>query len=101
MICYLWVSEQTEPGMSGATYAATLDRAPPARRAPVKHNDQLTGETSGLVYEESLYSDWRLLGEVKGKPAYDRYGIQCVIRPNGIWTDLDELAQMRWYSRVA
>lgn len=57
---YIWYATQSEPGMHGVRYAATPTSEAPAGPDPVRHH-------SGLIYQESLYDDWRLLGTAQGQ----------------------------------
>jgi hypothetical protein len=50
LICYLWVAEQSGPGLPGRRYMATNSSARPKR----------------LVNEERPYSVWALLGTTEG-----------------------------------
>ncbi len=58
-ISYIWTAEQTEPGMNKRRYAATATATPPADIEPAIAGDR-------LVYGESLYGPWMLLGTAKG-----------------------------------
>lgn len=55
---YLWRANQSEPDCDGALIDVTHSRdTPPANPKPLQYEN-------GLVDEESLYDDWRLIGEV-------------------------------------
>lgn len=56
---YLWRAWQSEPGMEGAACRATLTNERPSHPAPVQ-------AYPGLVYQESLYDDWHLIGTCTG-----------------------------------
>lgn len=97
MTAYLWVAHQTEPGMSGERYVATSTDTPPAQIKP-------TRAVEDLVHDESVYSDWRLLGSVNGKAGRDAYGesMLTMSAPQSRGTQLgaDEVAQLGWYTPV-
>ena len=96
MTVYLWKADQTEPGKTGTTYATTQRNAPPAPIEP-------TPAADGLVYDESLYGEWELLGKVNGE-AFVNYYDQPMIRMEtremaGTVMYLAEVARLGWYSR--
>ena len=99
--CYLWKAKQTEPGMYHSQYEITLapDKSPADLKAVA------VPEAQGLAYAESLYSDWELLGEVKGTPYKNIYD-QTLVRMatpemNGVPLEPGFIARNHWYSKVA
>jgi hypothetical protein len=79
---YLWRAWQSEPGMDGAAYMATLDPTPPATLPSV-------AAMPGLIYAESRHGDWHLVGTCTGflvelvLPGYDGPGERVVENRSG------------------
>lgn len=57
---YLWRATQSEPGCDVVIYAGTLTDTPPVHPEPVK-------AYPGLIYEESLFDTWELMGTTTGR----------------------------------
>lgn len=83
---YLWRAWQSEPGMSGAAYAATYTQEAPAPLSPgVAY--------PGLVYQETLYDDWKLVGTTKGLLVENTYGDVCVENRSGIQRAVESIVR--------
>ena len=97
-ISYIWVAEQTEPGMHGVQYAATNTAAAPRALQAVP----VTG-AQGLVHQESLYGDWQLLGTAKGASYSNDYGHFIELQTpemDGAPIEVAEVVRLGWYSRA-
>lgn len=73
---YLWRAWQSEPGQDGARYRATLDNAAPTQIEPIE-------AMPGLLYQESLYGEWHLLGTCTGFLGEDTMGEAFVENRDG------------------
>lgn len=77
---YLWRAWQSEPGMDGAAYRATLDKMAPALLDPIE-------AMPGLLHQESLYGEWHLLGTCTGFLVVDGTGETVIENRSGDqWT---------------
>lgn len=97
-ISYIWAAEQTEPGMNGVQYVATnTDTAPSALQAvPV-------AGAEGLVHQESLYGDWKLIGTAKGASYSNDYGSFIELdtpQMEGAPVDVADVVRCGWYSKA-
>lgn len=96
-ICYLWIAQQSEPGANGKRYAATVTQDSPEAIESVLARP-------GLVYAESVYDDWELLGTVKGTPFQNSFGDSIIemATPEMMGTTVaaDEVARLGWYSQA-
>lgn len=96
-ITYIWRAEQTEPGKTGVRYAATATQQAPAAIPAVE-------ASAGLVYDESLYSDWQLLGTAQGRCYSDAYGESVVELQTehlaGVPMDVAEIVRNGWYTQA-
>lgn len=104
MTVYIWVAHQSEPGMHGKRYAATTSNQPPASIKPRPHQDQLSGDETNLIHEDSLYSDWQLTGTVAGELFTNPYGDQMVAvkagAGQGSTASVDDLIAYDWYQEA-
>lgn len=94
--CNIWAAEQTEAGLSGVAYAATNSAEAPAAIRP-------KAAAEGLVYAESLYSDWRLIGTAKGSAYRNSYGYFVELETpqwGGAPLEVEEVVRMNWYSEA-
>jgi hypothetical protein len=95
-ITYIWRAEQTEPGMSGMRYAVTLTPEAPAAVEAVQAQP-------GLIYGESLYGGWELLGTARGACYTNDYGsfIELDTPENaGSPVEVDDVVRLGWYERA-
>lgn len=95
-ISYIWAADQTEPGLSGVIYAATNTPTAPAATKAV-------AAAEGLVYGESLYSGWRMVGTAKGAAFRNDYGyfIELDTPANaGAPMEVEEVVRMNWYTKA-
>lgn len=77
---YLWRAWQSEPGQDGAAYRATLTNTAPASLDPIE-------AMPGLLYQESLYGEWHLLGTCTGFLREDATGERVIENRSGDqWT---------------
>lgn len=104
MTVYIWVAHQSEPGMHGKRYTATANNQPPASIKPISHQDQLSGDETGLVYEGAIYSDWQPIGTVAGELFTNSYGEQMVTvtagAGQGSTASVDDLIAYDWYQEA-
>lgn len=104
MTVYIWVAHQSEPGMHGKRYTATAYNKPPTCIKPLSHQDQRSGDETGLIYDDTLYSDWHLLGTVLGDLFTNSYGDQMVAvkagEGQGSTVSVDELIAFNWYEEA-
>lgn len=94
-ISYIWAAEQTEPGMSRIVYAATSTPEAPEAIAPTQAHE-------GLVYAESLYGDWKLIGTAKGDCYSNDYGYFIELATpawGGNPIEVEEVVRLGWYSK--
>lgn len=97
-ISYIWAAEQTEPGMSGVQYAATNTPAAPSGLQAVP-----VAGAEGLVHQESLYGDWKLIGTAKGASYSNEYGYFVELDTpmmQGAPVELEEVVRCGWYSQA-
>ena len=96
---YLWRAWQSEPGMNGAAYTASLTDTPPRRPQPAQ-------AYPGLVYQESLYDDWELVGTCTGHlvelalPGYADLGEMTVENRSGQQWDVESIIRGGRYRKV-
>lgn len=104
MTVSIWAAHQSEPGMSGKRYAATVGNHSPANIKPLPHQDQLSGNETGLVYDDTLYGDWQLIGIVDGELFISAYGEQMITikagQGQGSTASVDELIIYNWYQEA-
>lgn len=96
-ISYIWRAEQTEPGMTGERYAATATEQAPCAIAPVQAHP-------GLVYAESRYSEWKMIGTANGPCYRNDYGDFIELdTPHcaGMPVEVEQVVRCGWYSRAA
>ncbi|GKS93227.1 hypothetical protein [Acidovorax sp. SUPP2825] len=92
---YIWAAEQTEPGANGVRYLATPTSIPPAAIKSVQAHP-------GLVYAESVYGDWELIGTAKGSCYTNEYGSFVELATPemaGSPIEVEEVVRMNWFSR--
>lgn len=104
MVVYIWAANQSEPGMHGKRYTANTSNSPPASIEPLTHQDPLSGDETGLIYDDTLYSDWQLLGTVGGELFINSYGEPMVAittgEGQGSTATIDELIAYSWYQEA-
>jgi len=97
-ICYIWAAQKSEPGQHGKRYAATSTSTPPEPIQPVK-----VPHARNLVYQESMYGNWELLGTAKGECYENDYGYFVVLETpenTGRQIDVSDLVRLGWYTTV-
>jgi hypothetical protein len=95
-VTYIWMAEQTEPGLHGKRYAATTNNT-----APEPIGSVLAGER--LVYGESMYSEWELIGPAKGDFYENDHGTFVELETpawRGAPIAIEDVVRLNWYSPI-
>lgn len=91
---YLWKADQSEPGCNDSIFDFTRNRDTPPAEPEAQHAE------NGLVYQESLYDDWQLVGEVDVSEMFNNHCDDNVVSIHGHYYFPVDVYKTRRYRSV-
>lgn len=91
---YLWRANQSEPGHDDSIFDFTYNRANPPAQPEAQHAE------NGLIYQERLYDDWQLVGEVDCKEMFNNYAGDNIVAISGNYYFASDVYRLHRYRSI-